>query len=294
MSGSESTPIRCGRRRVFSTAIAVGLLLAGCEGRFSADLATDPPADPQINQVQVNLLGLELRKSDGATAALEFRAGEPVDLLDLREGAPMRLFTGEELPAGQYTGVRLLFDQGVDASVVSTNGDVFPLLLSDGSFAPVDFTVEDDESSRELLTLTLDLRQSLRFDDVDEEYTLTPLLRTVRTDEAAQLEGGVTVSCPVGTSLILGGAVYAFAGADVTPDDLDGAAAEPHATTSVVLDPDSGQFSYALRFLPAGDYTLALSCSGNEDVLGADDDLEFGDAQSVSIGAGDVLQRNFS
>ena len=70
--------------------------------------------------------------------------------------------------------MRLLFDSGQDATVVSTNGDVFPVLLSDGAFAQVDFTVEDDESSSELLTIMLDLRQSLRFDDVDDEYTLTP------------------------------------------------------------------------------------------------------------------------
>ena len=294
MGRSESTRMRCGRRCAFSAVVAIGALLAGCEGRLSADLATDPPADPEINQVRISLRGLEFRKSDGGTATLEFRAGEPVDLLDLREGDPMRLFTGEQLPAGQYTGVRLLFDEGEDGTVVSTNGDVFPLLLSDGPFAQVDFTVQDDESSRELLTLTLDLRQSLRFDDVDDEHTLTPVLRTVRTDEAAQVQGAVNASCPAGTSLILGGAVYAFAGADGTPDDLDGAAAEPYATTSVVLDSDSGQFSYALRFLPAGDYTLALSCRGNEDELGTDDNLEFGDAQSVSIEAGEVLQHNFS
>ena len=206
----------------------------------------------------------------------------------------MRLFTGEELPAGQYTGVRLLFDSGEDATVVSTNGDVFPVLLSDGAFAQVDFTVEDDESSSELLTIMLDLRQSLRFDDVDDEYTLTPLLRTVRTGDAALVQGAVSTSCPAGTTLILGGAVYAFAGADVTADDLDGATPEPYATTGVVLNSDSGQFSYALRFLRAGDYTLALTCRGNEDELGADDELEFGDGVNVTIQADDVLQRNLS
>ena len=67
------------------------------------------------------------------------------------------------------TGVRLLFDSGQDATVVSTNGDVFPVLLSDGAFAQVNFTVQDDESSSELLTIMLDLRQSLRFDDIDRE-----------------------------------------------------------------------------------------------------------------------------
>ena len=294
MKAREFTPGGSGGSHAVSGAVAIAVLLAGCEGRFSADLATDPPADPEVNQVQVSLLGLELRRTDGAITTLEFRAGEPVDLLDLREGDPMRLFTSEELPAGQYTGVRLLFDAGDDGTVVSTNGDVFPVLLSDGAFAPVDFSVEDDESGSELLTLTLDLRQSLVFDDVDEEYTLTPMLRTVRTGDAALIQGAVGTSCPAGTSLIFGGAVYAYSGADVIPDDLDGATPEPYATTGVVLNSDSGQFSYSLRFLPAGDYTLALTCRGNEDELGTDDELEFGDGVDVTIRADDVLQRNLS
>ena len=294
MSSREFTTAGYRGRHARRAAAVIAVLLAGCEGRFSADFAADAPADPQINQLQVSLLGLELRRTDGATATLEFSAGEPVDLLDLTQGDPMRLFTGEELPAGHYTGVRLLFDEGVDATVVSTNGDVFPVLLSDGAFAQVDFAVEDDESSSELLTIMLDLRQSLRFDDVDDEYTLTPLLRTVRTDDAALVQGGVSTTCPAGTSLILGGAVYAFAGADVTADDLDGATPEPYATAGIALNSDSGQFSYALRFLRAGDYTLALTCRGDEDELGADDELEFGDGVNVTIQADDVLQRNLS
>ena len=271
-----------------------GLLLAACDGRFSADLATDPPADPVINQLQVSLLGLEFRTSDGSISTLEFRDGELVDLLDLREGNPLRLFTSEELPSGSYTGLRLLFDEGEDASVVNTDGDVFPVLLVDGPYAPVDFSVEDNESSSEQLTLTLDLRQSLSFDDIDDEYTLTPVLRAVRTSQAAQISGNVTASCPAGTSLILGGAVYAYAGVDVTPDDLDGTAPGPFATTGVTLGTDTGQFSYALRFLPAGDYTLALTCRGNEDELLADDDLEFGDGVNVTVEEGSQVLRNFN
>jgi hypothetical protein len=271
-----------------------GLLLSACEGRFSADLATDPPADPAINQLQVSVLGLEFRKSDGATSTLEFRAAEAVDLLDLREGDPMRLFTSEQLPAGRYTGVRLLFDAGQDATVVNTDGDVFPVLLVDGPFASIDFSIEDNKSSSEQLTLALDLRQSLSFDDIDDEFTLTPVVRTVRTSQAAQISGTVTASCPAGTSLILGGAVYAYLGADVTPDDLDTTAPEPYATTSVTLDTNSNQFGYALRFLPGDDYTLALTCRGNEDDLLADDDLEFGDGVNVTVAAGATLSRNLN
>ena len=275
-------------------ALAGLLLLGACEGRFSADLATDPPADPAINQLQVGVLGLEFRASDGTSSTLEFRSAEPVDLLDLRAGDPMRLFTGEELPTGRYTGVRLVFDESQDATVVNTDGDVFPVVVVEGAFAPVDFSVEDNESSNEQLTLTLDLRQSLTFDDIDDEYTLAPVVRSVRTSQAAQISGTVTAACPTGTSLILGGAVYAYVGADVVADDLDGTAAEPFATTSVTLDTDSGQFGYALRFLPGDDYTLALTCRGNEDDPLADDDLEFGDGVNVTLDAGAQITSNFN
>ena len=146
-----------------------------------------------------------------------------VDLLKLwSDREPMRLFTDEELPAGTYTGVRLLFDDDVDQNVVATQEGDFPLVLEDGDFAAVDFKVEEDDNDEEALTLMLDLRQSLRFDGTDEEYTLVPRLRAVRTDDAARIKADVTFSCPTGTSLSTGGAVYAFQGQDVQPDDLDG------------------------------------------------------------------------
>ena len=282
------------RRGRIATSAAVLLLLVGCEGRFTADLATDAPADPQIAQLRVSLLGLEFRKDDGAAATLEFRSGELVDALDLSTGDPIRLFTSEQLSSGRYTGVRLLFDEGVDATVTTTGGDVFPVVLADGEFAAVDFTVQDDESSSESVTLTLDLRQSLDFDQVDDEYTLTPHLRAARTGEAAQITGSVNVTCPAGTSLILGGAVYLFADTDITPDDVDGAAPEPYATTAVLPDANSGQLTYALRFLAPGDYTIAPTCRGNEDEPVAGDELEFGEAGNVTVEASQVLQRNLT
>ncbi len=258
------------------------------------DLGTDPPADTQITAVQVNLLGVELRNAEGTTSSLDFRAGEIVDLLALRAGDPMRLFTNEQLSPGTYTGIRLHFDADQDASSVTTGGEEFPLLLADGAFAAVDFTVEDGEESSETLTLALDLRQSLVFDDLDEQYTLTPQLRAVRTDDAAQIEGNVAVVCPEGTALAAGGAVYLYSGADVSPDDLGGAGVEPVVTTGVVLDSTTSLFRYTARFLSAGDYTLALTCRGDEDFPAADDELEFLNVQDVQVDEGELLQLNLT
>jgi hypothetical protein len=274
------------------TVAVLGLLLSGCDPQFTADLTTDPPADPDITAVQVNLRGLEFRQSDGSLPTLEFRSGERVDLLKLwSDREPMRLFTDEELPAGQYTGVRLLFDEDVDQNIVATQEGDFPLVLEDGDFAAVDFRVDEDDNDEEALTLMLDLRQSLRFGETDEEYTLAPRLRAVRTADAARIEGDITFSCPSGTSLSTGGAVYAFEGQDVEPDDLDGLAPEPLATTRVD-DTLTLQPRYELRFLPAGDYTLALTCRGDEDLLGVDDNLDFGVTLDAQVEDGEVLERS--
>ena len=271
---------------------ALALLLGGCDAAWiTVDLGTDPPADPEISAVQANLLGLEFRKGDNTTATLEFRDGELVDLLGLQDAEPLRLFTNEELPAGTYTGVRLLFDPDQDQSRVTTVNGSTRLRVAAGAFAPVSFTIEDEEESREEITLVLDLRQSLSFDDDNDRYTLTPALRSVRTDDAARVEGTVSVVCPVGTVLRDEGAIYLYSGRNVQPDDLDGAEAEPFATTGVI---DSGTvaFRYALRFLPAGNYTLAFTCRGDDEVPGSSEDLDFRNVENIALEAGDVLQRN--
>ena len=274
-------------------AAALGLLLGGCDGTLTADLATDPPADTEITSVQVNLLGLDLLKSDGTSATLEFSSGELVDLMDLRNGDPMRLFTNENLPVGSYTGIRLLFDTDEQSNTVTnSNGDI-PLVLAEGSYAAVDFSVEDEKRSTERLSLMLDLRQSLSFDEAKDEYTLKPLLRSVPTGDAARIEGVVTTVCPPGTLLVPGEAVYLFADTNVSPDDLDGAKAEPFATTRVARSATTA-LVYSLRFLPAGDYTLAFTCNGYEDELGVDNDLRFRNVSNVRINRADVVLRNFN
>ena len=281
--------------RIFKglAAAGLGLLLGGCDGTLTADLATDPPADTSIRSVQVNLLGLDLRKSDGTSTTLEFNSGELVDLLDLRNGDPMRLFTNEDLPVGSYTGVRLLFDEDeAENAVTNSDGDI-PLVLAEGAYAAVDFSVEDQKSSSEKLSLMLDLRQSLSYDKSKNKYTLTPLLRSVSSGDAARIEGVVTVVCPLDPLLVPGEAVYLFAGTNVSPDDLDGAGVEPFATTTVERSATTA-LVYSLRYLPDGDYTLALTCNGYEDELGVDDDLRFRNVSNVRVRRGEVVLRNFT
>lgn len=261
-------------------------LLAGCEGEVTTDLATELPADPNITQVVTDLRGVEFSTSSGSTETLDFRTSEQVDLMDYADdNGVFRLFTSEQVSEGNYTGVRLLFDADrADDAFVSTNdGRQFPLNLADGDYAPLSFNVEDDESSSESFTLLLDLRKSLSFDDDSNEYTLTPQLRAVETSEMSRIEGNVSVACQAGGSLERG-AVYLFQGRDVTPDDIDGAGVEPFATAPIFTSTIGGAgFFYALRYLPAGDYTLAVTCLGNDEEPSTDEELSFRNAINVSL-----------
>ncbi|WP_161829916.1 DUF4382 domain-containing protein [Steroidobacter agaridevorans] len=266
-------------------------LLAGCEGEVTMDLGTELPADPNITQVVADIRGLEFTKSGGGTETMEFRGSEQVDLIDLADdNGVLRLFTSEQLSEGTYTGVRLLFDEdrADDAFVSTFAGTQFPLNLADSAPASLSFQIEDNESSSESFTLLLDLRKSLSFDEDTDEYTLTPTLRAVESSEMSRIEGNVSVTCLSGT--LERGAVYLFQNSDVTPDDIDGAGVEPFATSPIFTV--GGGFVYALRYLPAGSYTMAVTCIGNDDEPLTDEDLLFRNVVNVDVDDGETITRN--
>jgi hypothetical protein len=273
--------------------VALLALLAGCEGDVTIDMTTEEPADPAITQVVANVRGLEFT-GGGGTETLEFTDEQQLDFMDFAtDNNALRMFTSEQLPEGSYTGVRLLLDedQGDEAFVtVSDSGD-FPLNVVAGEYAPINFEFEDNENSSEALTLMLDLRQSLSFDDDNNEYTFTPVLRAMPTENISRIEGDLTVSCPAGDSLIQG-AVYLFQGEDVTPDDLDNSGVEPFATAPVFSSNNNTSFFYSLRVLPEGNYTLAVTCIGNDDDSATDEDLEFRNIVNVELDENEVLERD--
>lgn len=274
--------------------LTAAALLAGCQGEISVDLTTEPAGKADVIQIIVGLKGAEFRKESGDTEAIEFRDTESVDLIELQNGDLITLFTDEELPEGVYIGVRLLFDEDEDLHYVVDDEGEFPLNLVAGDYAAMDFTVEEDETSRESLTLTLDLRQSLSFDDNAEEYTLKPVLRSVPADEAGVIAGSVDIDCPSGTSLLEGGAVYLFEGEGILPDDRDGIGTEPYATVALDANPVTGEFTYAILDLPAGDYTLAATCRGDEEDPTVNDTLEFAALTNAQLDAEESLTVNLA
>ncbi len=271
-------------------------LLAGCQGKVTMDLATELPADPNINQVVTHVRGLEFSTGTGNTRTLEFTSSEQVDLIVLAgNNGVLRLFTGEDLPEGNYTGVRLLFDEGraADDFIRTTAGTQFPLNVAESNVASLSFKVDKNKNSTDSFTLVLDLRQSLSFSRNARDYNLKPVVRAVETSEMGSIEGNVTASCPAGGALSRG-AVYLFQGHDVTPDDIDGSGVEPFATAPIFTNSNvnGNTYFYNLRYLPAGDYTLALTCDGNEEDPTTDQDLRFRDVINVTLNDRQTLTRN--
>ncbi len=240
-----------------------------------------------------DVAGLEFQRADGSSSKIEFTNDVATDFVLLLQGDPFRMFTDESMSDGTYTGVRLLLGEDERASVSRADGTQYPLRFAEGAYVPVSFSVEEDESSTASFALSLDLRKSLSYSEDDRQYTLTPTLRSAAVADAARIEGSVSVTCPAGTSLGEGGAVYLFSGADIEPNDI-GSSVEPYATAAVVIDTFSVSTGYALRFLPAGDYTIALTCNGNNDRPGVDDDVSFIGTASVTVAVREVLTRNIS
>lgn len=291
-SSNPSTDASRGYRKR-NVAIAASLFLASCEGTITTDLTTDAPADPTLQQVVAPFSGVEFHRSDGGTERFAFDEPQRIDLLTFTTGTPVRLLSDEELPEGTYDGVRLVFDEedADSAYVLDGLGAQRELTVSAGDYAPTSFRVKEDENSSEEITLTLDLRMSLSVDD-DNRYSLTPKLRSVRTDEAGELQGIVSAACLSSdtSTTTTRGAVYLFEGENVTPDDIDGQAAEPYATTAVVLDGNG--FNYRLRFIAPGTYTLAFVCDATEDDPSTNDDLTFRATATVDIDEGETIRQD--
>lgn len=272
--------------------LAIAAVLVGCEGTVSVDLGTLAPADPQITSVIVELDGVEFQKSGGGAETLEFDSPQQVDLIDYLDSNDLRLLTDEQLADGDYSGVRLLFgpDDDDENRVLLTDGREFNFdPPATTTFSAVDFTVDKNDSSKDDVQLTLDLRQSLQFDENDNDGTvLTPVIRAIRTENAGGVAGNVTVACPANSVL----AIYLFTGKDVTPDDIDGAGVEPYLTTGVGLNGSSTLSGYSFPFLPESGYTLASTCRADEDVRGTSDDLNFENIINIDVEAEKNLTRN--
>lgn len=290
------------------TAVASSLmLLSACGSDSSDDVValgklgigvTDAPVDRAENVV-VRCTGIEVKPASGNATVINFDTPKDIDLLALQGGNAAPLISDYSLPAGNYQWLRLLVTAEFDSvhdSYIQIDGAQFELRVPSGAETGLKlntgFIVPQGGVAN--YTIDFDLRKSVVEPNGQPGYYLKPSLRMVNNVEVGTLSGSidptlVSIQC-AGMEL---GAVYVFAGADITPDDVDGAAAEPLASGAVSVN-EQGAYVYQVGFLTAGSYTVAYTCDAVLDLPESDEALDFFGAQNATITAGATTTVDFS
>ena len=273
---------------------------------------TDAVVD-SAEHVYVEFGGLEIQAPDGSritvfycqdpadatktvvssTPCTTTPAPKQLDLLALTGGEAAYLLDHVTLPAGRYPWIRLMVNTAGtrDTYIVTTGGGEYELDIPSGAQTGLKlvrgFGVPAGGSAD--FTIDFDLRKSVRMTGT-ADYSLRPTLRMADNAVAGAIAGSVD------SALVPGGctpAVYIFAGAGATPDDIDGTPSEPITTAAVRLDATDGTYRYKAAFLEAGSYTVAYTCQAALDDPAADDALTFSGTSTVTVEARRVAVHDF-
>jgi len=236
-------------------------------------------------------------KVSGVSSSFRLRPTQQIDMLTLAGGNSQQLVHVDPVLADRWQWVRLVIsagDQGTDSWVDTATGRhalYLPDENTDALLVRQSFVVPKNGTAD--LTIDFDLRKSIiPPENPGDPYILDPVLRMVETNRAGRIEG--TVDPSVATSDGCTPVVYGFTGNGVLPDDIDRLAPEPLTEGAVALDIGSGEFRWSLDWLPAGDYTVALTCQGHLDRPDRDDTpgVGFQVVKTATVIAGEVTQLN--
>jgi len=182
-------------------------------------------------------------------------------------------------------------------SFITINGSDLPLRIPSGAQTGLKlnrgFAVAANGITN--FTVDFDLRKSVHLPEgTNSDYILRPTLRIIDDLEVGSISGQVDATllsansgCIDSTGAI-NAVIYVFAGAGITPDDVDGNDPDPITSASV----DSSQH-YMAAFLPAGNYTASLTCEADMDNPVTDDTLVFIQSQDVTVTTGQDSIYNF-
>lgn len=255
---------------------------------------TDAPVDDALSVV-LRFTEVRLRNTNGNWITHTFNTPKSIDMLQLQGIKTADLLIDKRVDVGTYDEIRLLVDGAPMANYVQDAGGMAELMIPSGSSSGIkikgDFSVLENRAAS--LVVDLDLRQSITAVGKSGKYMLKPVIRLVSDKDTGHISGSVDSallgSMPAcsDTDPNTHNAVYVYAGHNVTPDDIDQGSPHsnaPFATTSIVYDIASISYRYEAAFLPAGKYTVALTCNaGAEDLDDGNDDLKFFNIQNRTV-----------
>jgi Domain of unknown function (DUF4382) len=257
---------------------------------------TDSPVD-DATSVIVQFSGVAFKREGEASEMVPSLTPTPrqIDLLQFQDGRAALLLDGVTLPAGHYEWLRLIVDNAPnvrDSYLVTNTGAECELRVPSGAESGLKlnrgFDVPADGSVA--LTIDFDLHQSLHAPpgqqgsglDCTQGVLLRPTLRVVNNSSVGALSGQVDAAL-VGADCLP--KVYVFSGANVTPDDIEdsttGTDVDPLIVAPVHVVSGATQYHYQAAFVPAGDYTLAFTCSDDDPTN--DDVLVFSAPQNATV-----------
>lgn len=262
---------------------------------------TDAPIDDAVSVV-LQFIEVRLRNTDGAWTSYPVNPPRSIDLLSLQGTNTADLLVDEVADVGEYDEIRLLVDSTPMMNFIDLgNAGKVELKIPSGSSSGLkikgDFSVLENRSTS--LVLDFDLRRSITIAGNSGNYILKPVIRLINDADAGSIRGTVDstllsdITACSDADPNTYNAVYAYTGHNVTPDDIDLGSnqnVEPYATTSVAWDDTSMTYLYEIAFLPAGDYTVALTCNADaENLDDGNDDLKFFNIRNVTVVVNNTL-----
>lgn len=294
----------------FSRAIPIlvcsaGLLLTACGGSGGSESSnnsetsmlslaiTDAPVD-LANKIVVEFSGISLKPSSGDALVFDFDEPQSIDLLQLQGNAYAALLVNEQVPAGEYSWVRLhvnaLEDNVMDSYMELEDGSQIELWVPSGAQTGLKlhggFVMPAGGAAN--FTIDFDLRKSVTDPKGKASAILKPSLRMVNNLEVGSIAGTVDsdlVNSVCADPTMDAGAVYLFNGSGVLPVDIQGIEGDP--LTTALVSSDGENFVYEIGFVPAGDYTLAYTCEAALDDPEAADVIVFEQSDNVTVSSGE-------
>lgn len=276
------------------------------EGRINVSV-TDAPID-DASSVVVQFSGVAFKR-EGEAAEIVRDVSPSVrqlDLLEYQEGRAALLLDNVTLPAGRYEWIRLIVDNETnvrDSYIVLTSGQECELRVPSGAESGLKlnrgFELPADGSAA--LTIDFDLRKSVHAPpgqqgstpDCTQAYLLRPTLRVVDDANVGAISGVIESTLVPEDCLPK---VYVFTGSDITPDDLEEAAAagdvDPLLVAGVAIENGSTSYRYRAAFLPPGPYTVAFTCSDDDPT--EDDELTFLEPKLVTVQTNLIASADFA
>lgn len=291
---------------IISAAVLSVAFLSACNGGSSSDGSTgsltlnvtDAPVDDATSVVVV-FTGVELLREDAEPVVFNFEQAKQIDLLALQGGLTATLLEDEEVPADEYSQIRLMVkaNQNESDSFITfedTGTAEYPLFIPSGDQTGFKLTggiTVPPEGSADY-TLDFDLRKSVTYAPGLDRHILKPTVRILQTDAVGEIAG--TIGSELTADADCSPAVYVYEGKDATLGDEGSDDTAPIASALVAIENGAAEYPYTVAFLEPGEYTVAFTCdAGDDDPEVGGDEISFEPSQNATVITGETTTVNF-